>query len=357
MARGAAWLVAGALLLGASLPARAAEKRDAELSPRERMAVQKFFTLKAWDVDDLIKAGRYEKALALADAMITLLPGEGGRDFLRVLKNRAREGIQASRVVRGELLEPAAFTEVGDPLVFRIAVTNVGERPLEIVMDAEDGNQGASRLHVECEEQGCLGGVAHTAWDIPIPGLDGRRVLDPGASLRTRAVLDTADRSPLNPTVRVYRVSGWIRPFEMRAGTRPATRPIRLETKTVRVFPRGLGPLRRAPFETMQEGIEEAFAPKIVLAAHFIGPRRRRAAAMALVEGQRRETSDPALPRVMRVALRALLKRWDLPLERDAWKRWWFENGEDVNQRLREEQKAHERGAGPVGTGGEKGKK
>jgi hypothetical protein len=326
-------LLAGLLLL---VPARAwaGDGNPGSLTLPEREAVRKYFDAQVREVDERIRRGRYEKAMELAKALLVLAPGIGeDTGVLRAMKNRARDGLQAASVVRGEVVAPDGFHEVGDRLVFRVVLTNVSQSPLEIDMGEE--GEGAANLRIRFTEEGSLGGLRVAEWNARVSGLRGRRVIEPGGAWETEAVLDTGDRSPVNPTARTYAIRGQVRPARMRLGKRPLARPVWFEETVVRVYPRGLAPMRRAPLETLKEGVEEEFGPKVVLAASLVPEDRRREAGEYLVAEQDREFDRAAMPRVLRTALRVLSGRPDIPVESAAWGRWWPLHGRGVLEGLK----------------------
>ncbi|MHC4599246.1 MAG: hypothetical protein ACYS47_09605 [Planctomycetota bacterium] len=303
------------------------------LTAAEREGVRKFIEWKTREVSEHIDKGRFEEAEKLAKALLVVAPDAGGNvGLLKSLKNEARDGLQSRSVVGGEIRVPEDFLEVGDRVVVRVVLLNRSGAPLEVDMGDAGEGRGAATIRVAFEERGVLGGVRMDAWAVPLGGLRGTRVVEPGGSWETELVIDSADRSPFNPTVRIYRLSGEIWPRAMTLGARPLMRPIRLAEVVMTVYPRGLGPMRAAPFETMKEGVEEEFAPKVVLAAAFIPDERYREAVTLLVEGQERDLDNPAMRRAMRVALRSVTGRTDLPLEGDPWRRWWGKHGQDVLQ-------------------------
>jgi len=309
-------------------------------APGESRAVRAFFERQTGRVEELIREGKFEKAVRLVQALLVLAP-EAGLDtaVLKSLKNRARDKEQASFVIRGELIAPSGFIEVGDAAVLKVVLTNIGATPIEIDMGEEKRRRGAGSLRVTLEECGYLGNVRTETWNVVVPGLGGSRVLDPGDTWETRVVIDTAACSPVNPTARTYRVRGEVWPKSMWLGARALVRPIRLVEARFSVFPRGLGPLRRAPLETLHEAVDEEFWPKAVLAARFIPGIRAREACEFLVTALEGEFDDPGMGRALRVALRVLTGMEEMPLDPEAWKRWWAESGpgvlEDLGTRAR----------------------
>lgn len=311
-----------------------AQEGDANLTPMERRAVRKYLALRTKDVEEWIHKGRLEKAIELAEALLVIVPDEGGdTTYLRALKNRARDKIQAATLLRGTLEGPTGFLEVGDPLVFRVRIENLSPGTIELDMGSRERGSGIARCRIVFEEHGCLGGVRIDEWDEDLPGFTGIKTLDPGAVWETRLAIDSADHAPLNPTVREYRIEGRVWPLAMAVEGQMFSRPVLLDETSVRVFPRGLGPLRAAPLETMQEGIAEEFGPKTFLAAWFIQDSKRASAVDILVESQGGDFNDPVMPRILRAALRIVTGRSDMPLENGAWRTWWARNGQEVRAR------------------------
>jgi hypothetical protein len=307
------------------------EEKARPLTPEERETVRMFFDRKTDVVEELLRKGRFEKALRLAEALLVLAPDVGQNPvILKALKNKARDGLQAGNVVQGEIRGPEGFTQVGDRILLKVVITNVGGTPITVQMGEEEEERGAATLRISFEERGCMGGVRVDEWSVPVTSLTGTRLLEPGKSWESEVVLDSADRSPVNPTIRTYRISGEIWPLSLRVGPRALHRPIQLEETKFDNYPRGLAPLRQAPLETLKEGVEEEFGPKVFLAAHFLSGPQVREAVTYLAESQEREFDHPAIRRTMRVALRVLTGRKDLPLDSVAWRRWWAEHGAGV---------------------------
>lgn len=327
MSRPGAFLAAGLLLLAAAGPMARAQEDG--LSAEDMQAVRRYLSLQARRVEDLIREGRFEKAERLATALEAL--GEGaGEDAgaFQILKTRARDALQAARALNGRVEAPEGFHEVGDAIVLRVVLENVSGETLEL--DLGTGNRAAARVHVAFVEHGYLGDSRTDEWFVPIEGLDGVRTLAPGASWDTTVTLDTADRSPLNATARIYRVRGTVRPRAARVADRALVRPVVLEPAEIRVFPRGLGPMRRNPLETLREGIEDEFGPKVALAARLLPAEQAREGAEILVREHERSFDEPAMRRTLRAALKALTGREDMPLDAAAWRRWWAEKGAAV---------------------------
>ncbi|MHC4777436.1 MAG: hypothetical protein ACYTFG_02535, partial [Planctomycetota bacterium] len=296
------------LLLLLVLPsgrARAGGVNGEGLTNAEYRAVQKYVGLRTQEVYDLIEKGRFEEAEKLARALLVIAPDTGGdTGLLKTLKNRARDGMQSQSIAGGELRLPEGYLEVGDPIIIKVVITNRSLATLEVDMgDGEDGG-GAAAVRVTFEESGALGGVRVDEWTLPVRSLRGTRTLEPGESWEVEVVIDSASHSPVNPTIRTYRVTGEVWPLAMKVGARPVVRPIRLKSGICRIHPRGLQPMRSAPLETLREGLEEEFAPKVVLAAGFVGDELYGEAVEILIAGQERTFDNPAMGRSLRVALR-----------------------------------------------------
>ncbi len=313
-------------------PALHAEDRD----PPGRV-VEDFLRGKLEQAQKDFAAGRYEKALATAEAILELCPEFTSAREAADLKLKAKDRLQGRDYVHGRVSIEPSECMVGEKATVTLSLRNVHTGRIEILLDSGGESPWSARnlpfaqAHFSFSETGCDGGTLTDSWSHTIPDVEGVIGLEPGGEWEKRFDLDTGDRSPLKATKRVYVISAVLRPSRITAGEKAVFRPVTLEAASLTVFPRGYRILKADPKGAMKRALEDELAVNMFIAAHFVSDGDYGEALAGLVGALGGSFDDPRMKRAILAAL-AVLTRRPVPNDVGAWPRWWEKNRGDVEK-------------------------
>jgi hypothetical protein len=307
------------------------------VEPKANTVIEDFFRQKYDQMVQDFRGGRFEKVLRTASAILELYPDFPLADKVKDFKLRAKSSLVGRDYIRGVTRLDRAECAVGDRVTVTFSIRNIHTGRVVIHLGPDKNSPWTRRglpvasAFFRFTQYGYLGGMRTDAWSQTLQGLTGTLVLEPGETFEKEFILDTAQRSPLKATRRVYEISGLMRPSHIVAGEKTIYRPLTLEPARLTVYPLGYTILKAHPLQAIEEALEREAGINLFLAIHFVGPDAYADVLQRLVRAVDEDYDDPRMRRALFVALRVHTGR-PVPRDLGAFRRWWTRHGAEAGK-------------------------
>lgn len=280
----------------------------------------------------LYKAGKFEQAHKLAEALIIVERRLPFRPDVQRLKVLCEEALLTSRLVAARLAAKKRIYEVGETIEIVASMENLTAGPLTIELAAsqpvEPAVKGAATvtpgkthlfLTIEYTEYDPYGSV-HSIVRQELVEVEPRITLSLEQPWRHSFNIETLKDNPLGMVYKEYKVMAEMRFASVSGATTLVPRRIVFEPLTLRVFPQDVDPILRHPLEFFIGALDAGSPIDILLGAMLVPEKDQLKAVEFMIK---------ALPHATQIGKRVLMNTLRLvtkaPVQFDeqAWIKWW----------------------------------
>ncbi|MCA8959020.1 MAG: hypothetical protein KDC38_00845 [Planctomycetes bacterium] len=259
---------------------------ETTLSTAERRVIQKFLAIQLETARSHFRAGRFELASRLADAILTIAPDVSFRGEARRLRRQAEARLIRETALGLEFLPESSETFPIEVLTGRLVVENLSDERIRVAAD-NDGPLGLSRFKLF--EVYPDGSQWSTRGSEIVHCRDGSFRLDPHEVHRELIALDLR-RGPRLPVLQLIEVTGDFRPTEATIGREVLRSAVPWERTEISVVAPELRDVEADPGTSLTQALKEFDTPRMAAAGFLWARELTERGALAVVE--REETID-----------------------------------------------------------------
>lgn len=261
------------MTMGEMYEALLGQKFD-EASIDER-SISRFLLVKLREMETAAQQQEYARAIALGEAVLTLVPAT---QFARQINSRLdhfREMQTQRELLDGRIIAVNPEVQYGERLTFRVVLKNVSQRKLTVVFSQTEVH---SRMRNEVFASPCVLRIKFTQWAdarTPVESVrseyleaQGRVDLNPGEVWSMEWTLNTAETGEQLRAIGEFEVSGIIRPLAVESveGSQNV-RMINCAAATARVLPAAYNSAKADPIGELRASLARRDEVGIALAA------------------------------------------------------------------------------------------
>jgi len=303
--------------LGESVIITRPETDDAQFSETQRAEAEE----RIRQVEILLVREDFDGALAIVDDLLDRKLPDDLRGRLQGLRLEVRRRRHERPTVEGRLRAERDLYAFGDDIRLVLTLINRTDREVKIKLDASDSSTGYLFLRILRRQIDVYGNIREDV-EQGQRALPGDAKLAPGASRWSEFPLPAGTRE--HDGLTEFVISGHVRPSVVEIGDREDHRSIPLRDVTVKVLPRNYEPLAEDPLGSVKKALKKRAAVHLLVAAELVPRRDRDAAVGVLIQALRDDAGGMTRPVI--ASLRRLTGE-TLPLEPEAWIKWWDRRG------------------------------
>lgn len=282
--------VAPLVLERPSAPARA---RGPDADRRGRRPVEEegdgFFRDKLSSAREALDAGAEEAAVEIADAALSLRPGDEWGERFRALKAEARARRIEGEVLRADVRGVREYLGFAEDLDLVVRIRNVGTGDVVITPPTGRGKDALSgttlMLRARRRDLDVYAAEVTRTWNkvVPLVEADAGPVrIPPEGHLEVRVRVPADDVGGAIAGMRVLEVEGDLRAGRIEAGLSEPLGRVRVRAGRVVVLPSNYEPLAADPLGSMRKAASTVSPVHLLVATEFLRPRERPSACALL---------------------------------------------------------------------------